>query len=81
MSNGKPKPAFYLVMLVIIAGLLYFGVKRFGGGSMLGGSDTSNMSQEEIDSLRQAGGAEAPDDKNLTTVKEYTYVAGSSSPK
>jgi hypothetical protein len=27
------------------------------------------MSQEEIDSLRQAGGAEAPEDKNLTTVK------------
>lgn len=81
MSNGKPKPAFYLVMLVIIAGLLYFGVKRFGGGSMLGGSDTSNMTQEEIDSLRQAGGAEAPDDKNLTTVKEYTYVAGSKLPE
>ncbi len=81
MSNGKPKPVFYLAMLVIIAGLLYFGVKRFGGGSMLGGSDTTNMSQEELDSLRQAGGMEAPDDKNLTTVKEYTFVPGATLPE
>ncbi|MGQ0642114.1 MAG: phosphate ABC transporter substrate-binding/OmpA family protein [Gemmatimonadaceae bacterium] len=79
MSNGKPKPAFYLVMLVIIAGLVWFGVMRYGGGSMMGGSDTSDVAASDLDSLR--GGAEAPDASSITTVKEYTYVAGSKLPE
>ena len=78
MSNGKPRPAFYLVMLVIIAGLLYFGVRRYGGGRF-GGGDSTSVGASDLDSLR--GGMEAPDDKSLTTVKEYTYVPGAKLPE
>jgi NitT/TauT family transport system substrate-binding protein len=80
MSNGKPKPAFYLVMLVIIAGLVWFGVQRFGGGGFMGG-DSSNVAADELDSLRGGGGAEAPDASSITTVKEYTFVPGAKLPE
>ncbi len=77
MSNGKPKPAFYLVMLVVIAGLLYFGVQRFGGGRF--GGDSASVGAADLDSLR--GGTEAPDDKSITTVKEYTFVPSTTLPE
>src|SRR5688572_713848 len=74
MASGRPRPAFFLVMLLIIGGLIYFGVSRFGGAVGLGeGSDIS------ADSLAQ--GPEAPDDASLTTVKEYTYVPGATLPE
>jgi NitT/TauT family transport system substrate-binding protein len=79
MSNGKPKPAFYLVMLVIIAGLVWFGVKRFGGGGGFMGGDSAGVAQSDLDSLR--GGAEAPDASSITTVKEYTFVPGAKLPE
>ena len=31
MANGRPKPAFFLVMFLVVAGLIYYGVSRFGG--------------------------------------------------
>jgi NitT/TauT family transport system substrate-binding protein len=78
MSNGKPRPAFYFAMLVVIAALLYFGVRRYGGGRF-GGGDSTAVGSADLDSLR--GGMEAPDDKSLTTVKEYNYVPGSKLPE
>jgi NitT/TauT family transport system substrate-binding protein len=77
MSNGKPRPAFYFAMLVVIAALLYFGVRRYGGGRF--GGDSTAVGAADLDSLR--GGMEAPDDKSLTTVKEYNYVPGSKLPE
>ncbi|MGH7711546.1 MAG: phosphate ABC transporter substrate-binding/OmpA family protein [Gemmatimonadaceae bacterium] len=77
MSNGKPKPVFYLVMLVIIAALVWFGVKRFGGGGIMGGGDSTDVA--DLDSLR--GGAEAPDASTATTVKEYTFVPSAKLPE
>jgi NitT/TauT family transport system substrate-binding protein len=74
MASGRPRPAFFLVMLLIIGGLIYFGVSRFGG---IGGGDDTNISPDEL----AQGGAEAPDDASLTTVKEYTYVPGSKLPE
>jgi NitT/TauT family transport system substrate-binding protein len=74
MASGRPRPAFFLVMLLIIGALIYVGVSRFGGAVGLGeGSDIA------ADSLAQ--GAEAPDDASLTTVKEYTYVPGTKLPE
>ena len=76
MSNGKPRPAFFLVMLLIVAGLIYFGVTRFG---QRGAGDDAQISQDEMDAMQ--GGAEAPDATSLTTVKEYTYVPGTKLPE
>ncbi|MGH7554814.1 MAG: phosphate ABC transporter substrate-binding/OmpA family protein [Longimicrobiales bacterium] len=77
MANGKPKPAFFLAMLLVIAALIYFGVSRFGGG--FGGGDVSDVSADELAGIQ--GGPEAPDNASLTTVKEYTYVPGTTLPE
>jgi NitT/TauT family transport system substrate-binding protein len=77
MATSKPRPAFFLVMLLIIGALAYLAVDRFRG--RVGGDDTSVTA----DDLAQAtgGGAEAPDAANLTTVKEYTFVPGQTLPE
>jgi NitT/TauT family transport system substrate-binding protein len=77
MSNGKPKPAFFAVMLLIIAGLLYFGINRFRDGSS--DPDPGDVSADDLAAMQ--GGPEAPDGSSLTTVKEYTYVPGSTLPE
>jgi NitT/TauT family transport system substrate-binding protein len=79
MSNGKPKPLFYLIMLLVVGGLIYYGVRRFGGPGMFGSGDSTQISQEELDAMKK--GAEAPDDASLTTVKEYTFVPGQTLPE
>src|SRR5262245_17707639 len=78
MANGRPKPAFFLVMFVIVAALIYFGVSRFGRAG--GGGGTYKPPQEELDQLKPSG-VEAPDGASLTTVKEYTYVPGTKLPE
>jgi NitT/TauT family transport system substrate-binding protein len=78
--NGKPKPAFFLVMLVIVGALIYVGVSRFTGKQIFGRSDSASISKDELAKL-QAGGAEAPDASSLTTTKEYTYVPGAKLPE
>ena len=82
MSNGKPKPAFYLVTLLIVGGLIYYGINRFGGAGLFhSGADSSgNLSKDELAQL-QGKGPEAPDASTATTVKEYTYVASSKLPE
>jgi NitT/TauT family transport system substrate-binding protein len=76
--NGKPKPAFFAVMFLIVAALLYVGFTRYTGRSLLGGSDTSKVSADELARLK--GGPEAPDNASITTVKEYSYVPGTKLP-
>jgi NitT/TauT family transport system substrate-binding protein len=76
MSNSKPKPMFYLAMLAVVVALIYLGVTRFSGGGGLGGD--SNLSPEELANMK--GGVEAPDGTSLTTVKEYTFVPGTTLP-
>jgi NitT/TauT family transport system substrate-binding protein len=66
MSNGKPTPAFFLVAILVVIGLVALGFWRFG-------SDGPGGSGGDI-SLDQMEGAEAPDAQGITTVKEYTYV-------
>src|SRR5689334_10751840 len=77
MANGRPKPAFFVVMFAIVAGLIYYGVSRFGGTKAgPGGGDAISPTD-----LANKGGAEAPDNSSLTTVKEYSYVASSKLPE
>ncbi len=67
MANGKPRAAFYVVLLLVVAGLVYLGLHRFGGkeggiGSVFHPSDAAKA------------GLEASDTSTVTTAKEYTYV-------
>ena len=76
--NGKPRPAFFAVMFIVVAALLYVGFSRFTGRSLLGRSDTATISKDEMAKMK--GGPEAPDAGSVTTVKEYNYVVGSKLP-
>jgi NitT/TauT family transport system substrate-binding protein len=76
--NGKPRPAFFAVMFLVVAALLYVGFSRFTGRSLLGRSDTASISKDEMAKMK--GGPEAPDAGSVTTVKEYNYVAGTKLP-
>jgi len=78
MANGRPKPAFFLVMFLVVAGLIYYGVSRFGGVKLPGTGSGDAISPSD---LANAKGPEAPDDASLTTVKEYSYVASSKLPE
>src|SRR5690349_9140565 len=79
--NGKPKPAFFAVMFIIVAALIYVGVTRFTGKGIRlgGGNDSSRVSQDELAKMK--GGPEAPDAGSVTTVKEYNYVPGAKLPE
>jgi NitT/TauT family transport system substrate-binding protein len=77
MANGRPKPAFFVVMFAVVAGLIYYGVTRMGGvKGLTGGGDKVSASD-----LPNASGPEAPDANSVTTVKEYSYVASSKLPE
>ena len=67
MANGKPRAAFYVVLLLVVAGLVYLGLHRYGGkeggiGAIFHPSDAAKA------------GLEASDTSTVTTAKEYTYV-------
>lgn len=66
MANGKPKPAFYLAVFAVVAGLIGLALWRFGA---LPGSKGGLISKDEM-----TGGAEAPDAQGITTAKQYNYV-------
>lgn len=63
-SGGGPKPAFYLVMFLLVAAVIGYGVYRFKDRISLG--DSGSISATDL-----KGGLEAPDDASLTTFKEY----------
>jgi NitT/TauT family transport system substrate-binding protein len=78
--SGKPKPAFFLVMLLIVGALFYVGVTRFSGKGVFGRSDSSSVSKDDLAKL-QGKSPEAPDNASITTAKEYTYVPGAKLPE
>lgn len=68
MANGNPKPAFYLAVFVVVAGLVGLGLWRFGalpgtkgGGGIIGKDEISKA-------------VESPDSAGITTAKQYSYV-------
>jgi NitT/TauT family transport system substrate-binding protein len=77
MANGQPKPAFYLAVLVIVAGLVALALWRYGA---LGSDGTpGQISSDELAQVK--GGVEAPDSAGITTVKEYNYVPAARLPE
>jgi ABC-type nitrate/sulfonate/bicarbonate transport system substrate-binding protein len=92
MANGagKPKPAFFLAVLVVVAGLVGIAFYRWNAKK----SDTGpNAGSDKIDMKsikQQAGGgsgsgpgsaqAENPDPNSITTVKEYSFESASRLP-
>lgn len=63
-GGGGPKPAFYLVMFILIVAVIGYGVYRFKDRVPIPG--VGSISKEDL-----AKGPEAPDDASLTTFKEY----------
>jgi NitT/TauT family transport system substrate-binding protein len=64
MPQGNPKPAFFLAVLLVVAGLVGLALWRFGG---LPGAKSSNVVSQ------QASGVEASDSQGITTKKEYAF--------
>src|SRR6185295_9329272 len=97
MANGagKPKPAFFLVVLAVVAGLVGFAFYRWNAKSKgpdgADGSATSSTSGKiDMGSIKQqaggsggsgAGQAENPDPNGITTVKEYSFESASRLPE
>lgn len=85
-SGGGPKPGFYVVLFLVAAGLVVYGLRDtlFPKGGQPGPSapapitadDLQNATQNQPPSPAAAGDSapEAPDSSQLTTVKEYAYV-------
>lgn len=82
---GKPKPAFYVVLGVLVLGLVAFALWRMDILAPKGKSDSGGkISKDELDKIKKAGGgggkAEADDKNAPTTVKEYKFVTASKLP-
>src|SRR5262245_48172292 len=74
--NGKPKPGFYIAVALVVLGLVIFAVVR---------SDIfapkADKRPDEIDPNVLKPKAEAPDDSNVTTVKEYSFIPSEKLPE
>lgn len=71
--SGQPKPAFFIVLGLVILGLIGLAVSQFGGGGASSkGSGIGTISKDDL--LNAGLGAEADDTEGITTVKEYAYV-------
>jgi NitT/TauT family transport system substrate-binding protein len=77
MANGRPRPAFYAAVLIVVLGLVGLAIWRYG--AIRPGGQAGQISNEELSKLK--GGAEAADSASITTVKEYKYVAASRLPE
>jgi len=72
MANGNPKPAFYLAIFAVVAGLVGLGLWRFGAlpGTGGGRSDSGDLAKP----------VESPDATGITTAKDYNYVPAAKLP-
>src|SRR5262249_33301977 len=75
---GKPKPAFFVAILAVIAGLVGMAYWRCNAKKAADGGNAKTEDKIDIkDSKKQAGGgrqpAENPDPNGVTTTKEYTF--------
>ena len=76
MSNAKPKPTFYLAVLILVVGLVALALWRFG--ALPGMGEGARFSDEE---MQQLNDVEAPDNEGITTVKEYAHVPATKLPE
>ncbi len=65
MAQGSPKPAFFLAVLLVVAGLVGLGLWRFGA--------LPGIKSSKDDAIKQTSGIEATDSQSVTTVKQYTF--------
>ena len=72
MANGNPRPAFFLAVFLVVAGLVALGLWRFGA---LPGSKAPNANKDVMSTT-----TEAPDTAGITTSKEYKYVPAAKLP-
>ena len=77
-EGGRPRPAFFGVVLLVVVGLVALGLYRFGALDSVIGKPSGGDSAIE---LPADGGVEAPDGQGITTVKEYNYVPGQRLPE
>ncbi|MBL8987403.1 MAG: OmpA family protein [Gemmatimonadetes bacterium] len=69
-TGGRPRPAFFGAVFLVVVGLVILGLYRFGAlKGVLGGGGGSGGTEQVADNE-----VEAPDDQGITTVKEYNYV-------
>jgi len=94
-GSGKPKPAFFLAVLVVVAGLCGIAFYRWNAKKSEN-APTPGSNKIDMGSIKQqAGGsgsgsagtggsaaqAENPDPNSITTVKEYSFEAASRLPE
>ncbi|HEY3440877.1 MAG TPA: phosphate ABC transporter substrate-binding/OmpA family protein [Paludibaculum sp.] len=70
---AQPKPAFYLAVFAVVAGLVGYGLWRYKAAD---GKPGGIFSQSEL-----GKGVEAPDTQSVTTAKEYNYVPAAKLPQ
>jgi NitT/TauT family transport system substrate-binding protein len=77
-GSGRPKPAFFIVALLIIAGLVYFALSRCNSDDKDKPASTEKpkpeqqFTPEEIEKVKPQ--VESPDSVGITTAKDYAYV-------
>jgi len=78
--QNKPKPAFYIAIFVVIAGLVGLGLWRCGGSKKKATPNVDPNVLKKPDA-GVAPTAEAPGgDDSLTTLKDYTFVPSATLP-
>jgi NitT/TauT family transport system substrate-binding protein len=79
MADGKPRPTFYVAVLVVVLGLVGLAIWRYSEIGTGGPGQAGRFTEEELKQMKS--GAEAPDSSGITTVKEYKYVASQKLPE
>src|SRR3982750_4443402 len=77
MTEGQPKPAFYVAVLVVVLGLVGLALWRYG--AIGPGSKVGQFTADELNKLKTP--AEAADVCSSDLVKEYNYVAATRLPE
>lgn len=72
-GGGKPKPAFFIAVFIVVALLVAFGLSRLSGGDDPTPS-APTFTPEEVAKLKPPVAAEADDGVGITTVKDYEYL-------
>jgi NitT/TauT family transport system substrate-binding protein len=73
---GQPKPTFYIVLFLVVAGLVTLAIYK----SDLIAPKKPDQPNQKID-VKELGGAEAPDTGSVTTVQEYKFVPAAKLPE
>jgi NitT/TauT family transport system substrate-binding protein len=88
MSNaaGKPKPAFFIILALVIAGLVGMAAWRYLSKGKADGPGGNPDQKVDLDKLKEQAGApiQAEDPNNadgVTTAKEYQFESGAKLPE